>query len=70
MSKKKPIEDFVIETVHEYTCFKCGDTFQVRHELDTDKPTCDSCFRLLRATTTYNQYLDFVDNKLQEKKEK
>lgn len=61
-------EDFEIEELHEYTCFKCGDTFQVSHELDTDKPTCDTCFKLLRTATTSNQYLDFMNNKLQEKK--
>ena len=45
----------------EYGCFKCGSKFTITlGELDTDKPTCDSCFQKVLDITNGKEYRDFV----------
>lgn len=46
--------------VHEYRCFKCGVNFKLDHELDTDKPTCDKCFKELLQIDNVDDYYKFL----------
>ncbi len=46
--------------MNKYKCFKCGKEFNSEHELDTDKPTCDSCFEKLLTLRNYSEYKKFL----------
>lgn len=40
----------------EYQCFKCQSYFFKFRDLDTDKPTCDKCFKELLNIKTADEY--------------
>ena len=48
---------------HTYKCFKCGTNFTLDRELDTDKPTCDKCFKELLKVKTAKDYYKFLEKK-------
>lgn len=42
-------------------CSRCGAKFYTFEELDTDKPTCNKCFRyLVNKVETPRQYYEFL----------
>ena len=57
---KKVKEEFEIEVLHEYKCFKCGGAFIMKHEIDTDKPTCNDCFEKLKKIDNVKDYYEFI----------
>lgn len=57
-SNKKKEKKFI------YHCFRCDDRFELDRELDTDKPTCDKCFAMLKENTTLNGYLNFLKERI------
>lgn len=44
-----------------HKCFKCGKTFVTKLPLDTDKPTCNSCFKQLLEIDNASDYYKFID---------
>jgi hypothetical protein len=47
----------------EYQCFKCNRYFSKFRYLDTDKPTCDDCFKKLLSIKSATAYVAFVTQK-------
>jgi len=43
-----------------HRCFKCGKSFVTKLPLDTDKPTCDYCFRQLLKIDNASDYYKFI----------
>lgn len=44
----------------EYQCFKCKHYFWLFSDLDTDKPTCDSCFDKILKINTLQELESFI----------
>ena len=43
----------------KYNCYHCGNVFEARLDLTTDRPICNDCFRRLTSIHSYPEYLDF-----------
>jgi hypothetical protein len=46
--------------LYKNKCFKCGNYFQTKVLLDTDKPTCDDCFDKLLKVKSAKKHGDFI----------
>ena len=44
-----------------HRCFKCGKLFVTKVPLDTDKPTCDYCFKQLLKIDNASDYYKFIN---------
>ena len=44
----------------KHKCFKCGKNFRIKHTIETDKPTCDACWRVLLKIKTAGDYRKFL----------
>lgn len=53
--------------VNSYKCFVCGASFKLDRELDTDKPTCNKCFKELLEIKTAKGYLEFIQPTIKER---
>lgn len=47
---------------YKHICFKCGNAFEIEHKIDTDKPTCNHCFKKLLEVKTAEEYYEFIRN--------
>lgn len=59
----------IIDDAYGYTCSKCEKKFETKHQIDTDKPLCNQCFKVLVDYTHDNKKsvtdkVNFYDNYL------
>lgn len=52
-----------MEKEYKHTCFRCGKEFVITHYIETDKPTCHDCFKVLLQIDNLEYYNDFITKK-------